>query len=391
MRYITLFLTAVLFASTAFAGGIKFEDGNWQATLDKAKKEKKLVFLDAYTTWCGPCKWMSKNVFTDDAVGAYYNSNFVNAKMDMEKGEGLDIAEKYGINVYPSLLWINGDGEVVHRVCGAIESEVFIKAGKTALDNKANLRYYTNKGTKKASAEYIYEYLTVMNEACLNTDEVIGAYMDSMPAYELTSEGNWKIITDFGLPYTSEAFSFLVCSQKEFDAKYGKETVDTIVKEMFLWELQKSLRGFSKNPDPYYAFIAKLDDFKYQYRDQIMDLGSLNVSYLNEDWYGIHKMASYMQDKTNFVNADMWNKLAWAFYTDVEDEAMLQTAVTWTDLALQEGPKSYILDTKAALYIKLGNKEEALNAAREALKVAQEEGRDLQVYEDRLKEAESMN
>ena len=111
MRRVHVFLFAFLFIlSTGLeAQRINFEKGSWSEALAKAKKEDKIVFVDCYTTWCGPCKWMDKNVFTDGAVAEFYNEHFVNVKLDMERGEGLDIATIYDVRAYPTLLFINGE------------------------------------------------------------------------------------------------------------------------------------------------------------------------------------------------------------------------------------------------------------------------------------------
>ena len=69
--------------------GISFHDNKpWKEILQLAKKENKLIFMDCYTSWCGPCKALAKNVFTQEKVGDFFNPRFINVKYDMEKGDG---------------------------------------------------------------------------------------------------------------------------------------------------------------------------------------------------------------------------------------------------------------------------------------------------------------
>lgn len=119
---------------------INFDSGNWKSVLAKAKKEGKMIFVDAYTTWCRPCIQMAKDIFTLDNVADYYNKNFVNVSMDMEKGDGPQLVKKYEIHAYPDFLFINGDGELIHRGGGYQEAKEFIQLGNDAvkaLDKKA--------------------------------------------------------------------------------------------------------------------------------------------------------------------------------------------------------------------------------------------------------------
>jgi len=129
---ITIFL--IVFATATFtqAQGIEFFQGTWQQALDKAKEENKPVFVDAYTTWCGPCKYMASKVFTVDSVGEYFNENFINYKFDMEKGEGPSFANKYRVTAYPTLLYINAEAKVIHRVMGMRQPADLIKDAQRA-------------------------------------------------------------------------------------------------------------------------------------------------------------------------------------------------------------------------------------------------------------------
>ena len=135
-------LLIALVASSAFKSsvkkdpeipGIKFFQGSLKEAKAKAKKENKLIFIDCYTTWCGPCKSMAKKTFVNKEVGEYYNKNFICLKMDMEKGEGIKIAGNYSIEAYPTYLFLDSKGEVKHRDLGFIDATRFIEVGKTAL------------------------------------------------------------------------------------------------------------------------------------------------------------------------------------------------------------------------------------------------------------------
>ena len=77
--------------------GISFQEMSWTDALAKANKNERLIFVDCYTSWCGPCKKMAKDVFTNAEVGDYFNAHFLNLKIDMEKGEGPALAKKYQV------------------------------------------------------------------------------------------------------------------------------------------------------------------------------------------------------------------------------------------------------------------------------------------------------
>ncbi len=143
-KYPILFTLLFCLALTSFAGGISFlENKAWKDVLALAKKQNKLIFLDAYATWCGPCKYLQSNVFTDSKVGDFYNKNFINVKIDMEAGEGPSLSEAFGVTSYPTLFFVNGNGELVHKAIGSMEVSEFLELGTAALD--PDKQYFTIK------------------------------------------------------------------------------------------------------------------------------------------------------------------------------------------------------------------------------------------------------
>lgn len=110
--------------------GIQFIEANWAKAVAEARKQKKLIFIDAYTSWCGPCRMLKQNTFTDKAAGEYFNTHFINIALDMEKGDGIAFAEKYQIRAYPTLLIMDPDQRSVSTSEGYINPGQLIEFGK---------------------------------------------------------------------------------------------------------------------------------------------------------------------------------------------------------------------------------------------------------------------
>lgn len=111
----------------------EFFEGPFETALKNAAKKKQLIFVDAYTSWCGPCKMMNRSTFKDQAAGEFFNKNVISMKIDMEKGEGPVFAQKYAVSAYPTLLFVNGKGEVVHKVLGYRDGSSLVEEAKKAI------------------------------------------------------------------------------------------------------------------------------------------------------------------------------------------------------------------------------------------------------------------
>lgn len=135
MKKALLTFVCLITLSTAavYAQGMEFFQGSWAEVLDASKKQNKPIFVDAYATWCGPCKYMTYNVFPEEKVGEFFNENFINYKFDMEKGEGPKFASEYRVTAYPTFLFIDKDGAVQYRSMGGKQADAFIQLGNDAL------------------------------------------------------------------------------------------------------------------------------------------------------------------------------------------------------------------------------------------------------------------
>lgn len=134
MKLKSLFVTVclMLVALTVNAQGMEFmpEGSLFKDAVAKATKENKMIFLDCYTSWCGPCKAMAANVFPAKEVGDYMNPRFVSIKIDMEKGEGPELNRKFQVSAYPTMIIFNSRGEEIGRIVGGGGAAQFIERVK---------------------------------------------------------------------------------------------------------------------------------------------------------------------------------------------------------------------------------------------------------------------
>lgn len=141
MKKIILTIVSSLMTIVAIAQGMVFEPET--TTLEqasaKAKAENKLIFLDCFTQWCGPCKMMAKNIFPTEKVGEYMNAHFVNLKIDMETAYGSELAKKLQVQAFPTFVIFNADAQEIGRFLGASKEEEFIaKVKEKSTDNSGS-------------------------------------------------------------------------------------------------------------------------------------------------------------------------------------------------------------------------------------------------------------
>ena len=181
MKKFVLLVLVLITGLTVFSQGIEFQKGRYAEVLEMAKKQNKLVFIDIYTSWCGPCKHMADNVFPQAKVGEYYNAHFLNLQLDAEKSEdGKMVAKTFGVSAYPTFLFVNGDGELVYRFLGGKTVDMFVKEGEKAVDAFAaqpELKKYTKKYKEgNRDKEFLNQYFILKDRSGLDCSDVLLDY-----------------------------------------------------------------------------------------------------------------------------------------------------------------------------------------------------------------------
>ncbi len=208
MRRVILLLTLVLTLSTARAQGIDFFEGTWPEAQLQAEAQDKLIFVDAYATWCGPCKRMAATVFPDEEVGAYFNRNFVSLKIDMEAPENAEFRSAYPVAAFPTLYFINSEGEVVHKVVGALKADQLISAGGRALAlSEPADDYAAAYAEGDRDPELVYKYVRALIRNGESHLRVANDYLRSQD--DLSTEQNLQFIVLSATEADSRIFTIM--------------------------------------------------------------------------------------------------------------------------------------------------------------------------------------
>lgn len=421
-------LSFLLFCTGAlFAQGINFDHGTWKEVLAKAKAEDKLVFVDVYTSWCGPCKKMAAEVFPLVEVGQVFNPNFVNYKIDAEKGEGIDIAKQFGVKSFPTYLFVNGDGVLVYRSGGYNPAPVFLKEAGIAIKekhdpkplalwddeyragkrDKAFLIGYLKKRSvvKVPNGDILEEAFPLLNKEDLGNKEL----MDAIFAYDpnmtfvpggkfyqyviqnhnsieelIGKKDNYVLgVTEAGMYQyfnteiiknnKEQMLPVMLAAQKQVMELMKRDEVDATLKGL-------TLRYYKGTKNAKKVVPAALDyvnnglmklDIPGKIAADKASFQNMRAPYLSgeKDSTKVESWAAMQRIAANEQMVDLSYKLrdaAEAVYATVEDPKMLAKAIEWAKLADSYFPHFSTKAVYAGLLLKTGQKQEAIAVMKKA-------------------------
>lgn len=248
------------------------ENEPWKSVVEKAIKADRPIFMDCYTDWCGPCKMLDRNVFSNDQIADYYNEKFINAKYDMEKGEGPSLKDKYGISAYPTLLFIDPKTEqVIHRVVGAGSVEHMMEQAKIAVDpanNLAGIKAAFEAGEKNAAQ--LAEYMQALRRAGMSAEQnrVTIEYLEGMTLDDFIKEENWKLFESYVTDPLSIPAQMVFANRRAFSQTVGAEKVNSKLSSTLMMAVnrfrnkeQEPVKDFDQERfDKLMAFLTDIED-----------------------------------------------------------------------------------------------------------------------------------
>jgi len=332
-------LLALSLVGASQNNGIQFlNDTIFENVLARAKAENKLIFIDCYTVWCGPCKYMDANIFPDEKLGEFHNTHFINLKYDMEKPYGMVVRKKYGIKAYPSFLYLDGNGEVIHRFVGStIKPEDFLEVSRKALDTEDNFKAVNQRilqGDRRAST--ISNYLS-LNYGAANADTLVNDHFNLVTDAEKLSNDTWKMMKSHGTSYNGVAFQYFKNNRKAYSEAFSSNEV-----EDYLYRVMSNTYRMSPNE---YQNLKNLDPVIFERHQREMNFRKANGAFsrdkTNKDAWKEYiaraeEFISGNSPQAGFINSIAQDVLA--NYSTFNDQASVVKALGWVKNALKANP-----------------------------------------------------
>lgn len=324
MKQLLSYIVMLLLASGQVSGkGIEFFHGTLGEAKELAGQQGKLIFIDAFTTWCGPCKRMSANVFTDEAVGELYNTTFVNVKLDMEKGEGKTFQSQYRVNAFPTLLFLDPEGKVVHKVVGGMDASNFVKLGKFAA-SKSNVTSNLDKEYEDGMRDpaFMAKYIEALAKSNRPVLKIANEYLATQS--DFSTKENLTIIYHGMEEADSRIFNLMVENRKDISKIYGEEALEEKVLEAssntvnkaiefensdLLEEALDKVKRYAPSKYKSYQIAARLKYYgETQNADMYLKTGK---EYAREGWQSKFELSNnilhHMRDQPKLLaQAEIW-------------------------------------------------------------------------------------
>lgn len=330
----------------AQADGIAFRELSFPEALKRAEVEDKLLFVDCFTTWCGPCKRLSKVVFKDSLVADYFNRHFVNLKMDMEKDEGVELRKKYGVHAYPTLLFINSSGEVVYRLVGAEDALELLKKVKLGVESGglSGLKKRYEAGDRDLA--FISGYINVLSAANREQEagQVAADFLQGREQKMLEDEDYFLVFYYYVHDVNSSAFQYVVNHQKEIADKFPRQgaSLDRRLLEDWIAGSYAYLKVDESNHCTFDeqgldAYVAKMKQMNVAEADMIGESLRLSRDGIMKQWDSFVKRGDKIL-ASHTILGDEGHLLQWVNWLNKEcaDMSLREKAAQWCDKACEE-------------------------------------------------------
>ncbi|MBO9198649.1 MULTISPECIES: thioredoxin family protein [Niastella] len=385
-----LVLSGLLINNTATAQekGVHFEHGlSWAQVQAKAKAENKYIFVDCFTTWCGPCRYMRTEIFPQEEMGAYFNDKFVNIEVQLDTtakdndqvkswyADAHAIMTQYSIRAFPTYLIFSPDGHALHRIVGAGSVQSFIGDVRESFDTTK--QYYTKlkqfENGRRDSA-FLRQFAMQVHDAydIALGSKVVKAYLAGQPT--LLTPAALDLIYLYTSRTTDEYFGFLTKHIAEINGVLGAGKAEDKIRNIFMVE-GRILRYNEKRVSDWQNYPKKIAAVLPSHANEIMMRIDIDYYLAKKDWPNFEKtITAYMKQYSKQMNDNEMNSIAWSVFQNCSDASCVSQILDLSSQLKHTTVPAY-LDTYANLLYKLGKKDEAIAMEQKAVDASSDDER----------------
>lgn len=350
-------------------------DMNWKDVLTQAQKEKKMIFIDCYTSWCGPCKRLAQEIFTRNEVADFYNKHFINIKYDVEKDPKFEMNNPFPINSFPTLLYLTAEGDVVHALMGAYTAEITLANGQKAIDPKNNLtaliRHY-DKGERDQAFMRKYAEAAVYSSRP-NASKVVIEYLDMLNDKDFYTEDSWNFIDMKRLPFMCSPVLRAIDNRKKFEAIVGTHKFESKISYMILqavsvyqhWEPGKKFNETDYNN--LYKYLSTHQEIYRQIPSWLSSMEAAHEQYKGNYQAIIKRIEK--TTKTGYCSKELIKRL-----NNCLDKQLIEQGIAYLDHIIAHPAnihyKALSLKNKVTLLTQIGKIDEATKAQKDLEQIA---------------------
>ncbi|GAA4311012.1 thioredoxin family protein [Nibribacter koreensis] len=381
---VLLFVLTALATQAQTANTITFKESSWEKALQTAQKEKKPIFLYASTPACRYCKQMEREVFPVQEVASFYNSTFINFKINIADGaEGEALARKYDITGFPTYIYLNTEGQLLHQSGSGKSAEEFIQDGQNAFNpDKAlfSLKRRYDQGEKSPS--FLFQYSNALaNFSGANSprEKVVSEYLQTQTAQQLQSEENIRFIFSTYLDFRTPTTQYFLKNQDKFLPFYKEEEVKSRAEKIIT---RTSHLAGNQGDSMLFKEVMHVISTSFKEIEKTTSLANIYYYRGQQDWL---KCAQATLAYGKSYGSSDWRTL---YETSVylnayaEKKGPLKLGTQLMQQVIKLSPSYENLHLYAQLQHKAGENRQAVKTAKEAVKVAKRTGEDYQESED---------
>jgi thiol-disulfide isomerase/thioredoxin len=388
--FLLLMFPGLLLSSTVTAQerGVHFEHAlSWAQVQAKAKAENKYIFVDCFTTWCGPCKHMRTVIFPQAEMGDFFNDKFVSVEVQLDTTSKDDeqvkswyadahaIMTQYSIKAFPTYLIFSPDGQPVHRIVGGGTVKSFIKEVQGAFDTTK--QYYTKlkqfENGRRDSA-FLRQFAIQANDAY---DLPLGmkvtkAYLAGQPT--LLTPAALELIYMYTSRSTDEYFGFLAEHITEINGVLGAGKAEKKLRTIFMNE-GRGIRWNDKRVADWKNYQKKIAATLPSQAAEITMRIDIDIFLAKRDWPKFEKaLTAYMKQYSRQMSDGDMNSIAWSVFENCSDASCVSQILDLSSQLKTTNEPAY-LDTYANLLYKTGKKDEAIAWQQKAVDASPEKER----------------